>query len=229
MFALQRFLIYVSVIGGVCLSLTLFAGNAAFAQEEPAAAHAEPAHADAHAADAAHAEGEHHESGPPLSIKGDLLVWSLVSFLLFLVVLGKFAWTPLNAALTQREIHIKNEIRDAENARLKAEQMLAEHEKRLAGVQEEVKGILAEARRDAEQAGLNIKNDANREVSAMRQRAVDEIERAKSHALKELFDVMAGGVVDATERVLGRTVNDNDHQRLIEEALADLPGTGRHG
>jgi F-type H+-transporting ATPase subunit b len=150
-------------------------------------------------------------------------------FLLFLFVLGKFAWAPLASGLDAREARIRTSISEAEAARLKAEKMLADHAAKLAGVQDEVKAILAEARRDADQARQNILGDTQREVAAMRQRTLDEIGRARDQALKELFDAMAGQVVSATEHVLGRSLNDGDQNRLIDEALSQFSrgGNGR--
>jgi len=199
------------------------------AQESGDAAHAEDDHGADHAAEGEHdAEGE-HGSEVPLEWQQDLALWSLVVFILFVFVLGKFAWGPLASALDIRESRIRNSIAEAEAARLKAEQMLAEHAAKLAGVQEEVKAILAEARRDADQARQNILGDTQREVAAMRQRTLDEIGRARDQALKELFDAMAGQVVNATEHVLGRSLDDGDQNRLIDEALSQFSqgGNGR--
>src|SRR5579862_887309 len=86
------------------------------------------------------------EEGVPINFKQDLALWSAVTFLIFLFMLGRFAWKPLVAALDEREGKIHGDISAAESARIKAEQMLAEHAQKLAKVQEEVREILAEAR-----------------------------------------------------------------------------------
>lgn len=149
----------------------------------------------------------------------DLAIVSAIVFLIFLGVLTKFAWKPLAAGLDTRERRIRDDIAAAEEGRLKAERMLAEHAAKLDRVQDEVRAILAEARRDAEVARQNIVSDAQSEAEATKSRAIGEIERAKDQALKELFDVMATRVADATEHVLGRGLSDADQQRLIDEAL----------
>ena len=200
----------------VCVVLGGLVSCNASAQDEEHAAES----AEAHAAED-HAEGG-HDTGPPLGFKNDLALWSLVTFLVFLFVLWKFAWQPLVAGLDQRESRIRSDIAAAEAARRKAEAMLADYEGRLEAVQDEVRGILAEARRDADVARQNIISDAQREATATQRRAVEEIERAKQQALKELADTLAADVALATEHVLGRTVTDQDQDRLIEEALSQL-------
>jgi F-type H+-transporting ATPase subunit b len=168
------------------------------------------------------AEAE-HEEGVPLSFKEDLAFWSLVTFVIFIWLLGRFAWKPLIAGLDRREARIRDDIDQAEAARAKAEQMLAEHAQKLAKVQDEVREILAAARRDAEHSQQEIIAAAQKEADASKQRAISEINRARDAALKDLFDVMANEVARATEHVLGRTVTASDQQRLIDEALAQFP------
>jgi len=171
--------------------------------------------------EAAPAEG--HDQGVPLAFKSDLALWSAITFVVFLFVLGRYAWGPLISALDQREGKIRDDIAAAESARLKAEQMLAEHAKRMAQVHEEVREALAEARRDAEHLKQEMVGLAQKEAQAAKDRAVQEIARARDAALKDLFDVMANEVAQATEHVLGRSVNSSDQDRLIEEALAQFP------
>jgi F-type H+-transporting ATPase subunit b len=141
-------------------------------------------------------------------------------------VLKKYAWGPLIAGLNKREQQVRQDLADAETARKKAEQMLADHERKLAGVQDEVREIIAEARRDADHTKQDIIATAQKEADASKNRAISEINRAKEAALKELFDTMAAQVADATEYVLGRSVTDQDQNRLINEALSQFSQGG---
>jgi F-type H+-transporting ATPase subunit b len=166
---------------------------------------------------------ELREEGVPIKFKKDLALWSAVTFLIFLFLLGRYAWKPLIAALDAREGQIRGDISAAESARLKAEQMLAEHSKRMAQVQDEVREALAQARREAESLKQEIVGQAQKEAVAAKDRAVQEISRARDSALKDLFDVMATEVAHATQHVLGRSVNSSDQDRLIDEALAQFP------
>lgn len=165
---------------------------------------------------------EKHDTSVPLSPKPDLAVWSFITFLVFLTVLRKFAWSPLIGALDQREHKMKQALADAESARHKAEAMLAEHAKKLAKVQDEVKEILAEARRDAEHTKQDIVATANKEAEVTRKRAVEDIEHARDLAMKELFDFVSSNVIGATEHVLGRALSDDDQNRLVQEALNQM-------
>lgn len=174
-----------------------------------------------HGADATHGEA-HAAPGAPLGFKGDLAIWSLVTFVVYITVLKKAAWGPLIQGLDTRENRMKQQLADAEAARVKAEAMLAEHAKKLDKVQDEVKEILAEARRDAEHTKQDIVATANKEAEATRKRAVEDIERARDVAMKELFDFVSSNVIGATEHVLGRALSNDDQQRLVQDALNQM-------
>jgi len=164
----------------------------------------------------------HGKPDLPMNFQADLALWSALTFLVFLFVLTKIAWVPLNSALDQREQKIRQDLADAESARVKAQTLLREHEMKLSKVQEEVKEILAEARRDAEHTKQDIMATAQREAEATRQRAVADIRQAKDVALNELFDFVSSNVMQATERVLQRSLTGDDQERLVREALGEL-------
>lgn len=200
------------------------------AEPEAKAAHSEGAGATAeapHGADAEHGKGGggHHEQPGPISAKQndvDLAIWSLITFVVFVAVLKKLAWGPLIEGLDKRESKVLQDIADAESSRIKAEKMLAAHAEKLDKVHEEIRELLAEARRDAEQTRSEIMATAQREAEASRQRAVQEIERARDEALSQLFSHMARCVEEATEQVVGRSLTSADHERLITEALSNV-------
>ena len=213
-----------SLIAVVCGLSWIAATSVNLAAQEKPAAHAEPGVS--HPAPAAHpAEAGHpapHAKPPgPIDWSTDLALWSLIVFVLFVAVLKTFAWGPLSSALDARERKIKSDIASAEEARIKAEKMLAEYQAKLAAAQDEILKTLAEARRDAEHTRQDILAQAEKEVSATKDRALLEIERTKDQALNELFNHMSGAVANATERVLGRALTAADQERLIGDALAE--------
>ena len=166
--------------------------------------------------------GEHHEATLPMDWNSDLALFSLVTFVVYLVVLKVGAWGPLRDGLNDRERRIRQDIADAESNRHKSEAMLKDYEAKLAKVQDEVREILAEARRDAEHARLEIATTAQKEAEATKQRAIAEIVRSKDQALAELFDFVSNNVLKATEQVIGRSLTGTDHERLVKESLSQL-------
>ena len=176
--------------------------------------------------DAAHDETAHgekgHETGVPMNWKEDLALFSLVTFVIYVAVLRVGAWGPLINGLNERERGVKQNISDAEANRQKSESMLREYELKLAKVQEEVRDILAEARRDAEHTKQEIVATAQREAEATKQRAIADIERSRDQALTDLFDFVSTNVVNATEQVIARSLTGEDHERIVADSLAQL-------
>jgi F-type H+-transporting ATPase subunit b len=182
----------------------------------------------AHAAEGGHGHGPHlgedvsADTKNPAEFKTDLALFTLVVFGLLFTGLYLTAWPKITTALEEREAGIRRAIADAEKARNDAADMLKQHQAKLDAVQEEVKAILAEARRDAERTKADIMASANTEATATKNRAIAEIERAKDQALNELFDRMANQVAKATEQVVGRSITADDQNRYIREALAQV-------
>ncbi|MEX0715781.1 MAG: F0F1 ATP synthase subunit B [Planctomycetaceae bacterium] len=204
--------------------MSAVSASAQDAEHDPAALPAEQA--DAHHDDAHHDHAHHigHPEGEVRveAVDPDLAIYTFVVFLMLFGMLYAFAWKPIAAALDKREAGVRKNIEDAEQARKRAERMLDEHAAKLASVQDEVKAILAEARRDAEHTKQDIITEARGEAEASRHRAIVDIERARDAAMKELFDRMTDLVSEATAHVVGRSLGDGDHNRLIDEALADF-------
>ena len=195
-------------------------------EHSDAAGHAD---ADGHAdAGDGHDEGGHgdggHETGVPMDFKADLALWSLITFVLFLFVMKKLAWGPMIQGLDQREAGIRSAIAEAQENQRKSHALLADYEQKLKDAEKTVAEMVAEAKRDAERTSQDIVAKAEADVTALRDRATSDISQAKNTALAEVFSSVNSQVAAATERVLGRALNDDDQERLIQEALAEISG-----
>jgi F-type H+-transporting ATPase subunit b len=192
------------------------------AEDPPAEKAAAEAHAAGDHAAGGHAGGEHKEPTPFDEWKSDLPLFTLITFLAFLFVLKKIAWKPMIEGLDKREAKIFGALSEAEVSRQKAAKLLEQHQQKLDKVQDQVREILAEARRDAETTKNDIIATAQKEAEATRKRAIVDIERARDAALDDLFDHMEKAVGQATQTVVGRSLTGADHDRLIRESLAEF-------
>ena len=96
----------------------------------------------------------------------DLALWTAVVFFCLLPILTKFAWGPLAAALDKRERGIADQIAQAEAANEKAREILADYQHKLAAAQDQVRAILDQGRRDAEQLGHELIDKAKEDAKA---------------------------------------------------------------
>lgn len=207
------------LLGILMLLLPATAVLAADATKPADAAHAADDHGDGHGAHLGHAGA----NTDPAQVKGDLAIFSAVVFLLLVIILRKFAWGPIAAGLEKREGHIAHEIAGAEKANHEAKALLADYQKKLDAAQLEVRGILDEARRDAENAKQATVAEARAEAAAEGARVMRDIEAAKDAAMRELATVAADQALALAGKLLQQKLQPADHARLIDDALAKFP------
>jgi F-type H+-transporting ATPase subunit b len=186
------------------------------------------AHAAAGAAGAGHGAAE--ESSNPLETQPALALWTFVVFVLLFFLLGRFAWKPLLHALHQREHHLQHVLEETERARNESEALLAEHRRQMARAADEVRGILDKARQDAQATADQLIRQAQTEAESARQRAQRDIAAARDQALAEIWQKAAETAVAVAGRVLTTELSGEDHRRLLDAAIRELPAvTGANG
>lgn len=162
------------------------------------------------------------EAGGAYSLREDLSFWGIIYFVLFLWVCKKLLWDWWQRSMGERERTEASRISAAEGASREAAELLSEHLGRLEAVDEEIRGILDEARRDAEHTRSHILDSARAEAEAARRRAIRDIERVRDQTLKELFDYLTSRTIDRTREVLANRLTETDQRRLIGEALTQF-------
>lgn len=225
-----------AVLVALSLALSPARGRAADPQSAPGHDLQPKAEADAGHAPAAGPEGHgaEGEAKPnPMEIQPTLAIWTVVVFLGLLAVLTKFAWKPLAQALHQREEHLEHCLLQTEKARNESEQLLAEHRRLMAQADERIRALLDKAQKDAEARAGDILKTANAEADASRDRAQRDIATARDQALAEIWSQAANVAVSVAGRVLSRELDENEHRRLIDLAIKELPAltpsTNGHG
>ncbi|NLX56802.1 MAG: F0F1 ATP synthase subunit B [Planctomycetaceae bacterium] len=174
---------------------------------------------------AAAAEGGAAGAGAPnpLIIDPDLAWFTLVVFVVLLLVLTKFAWKPLLAGLDRRERTIAQMIDEAKRNHDAAAEQLQAYEQKLASATVEAQNVLAQARRDATAAGEQLINAAREQAHRERQRALDDITVAKNAAVQELADQSAKLAFMLARKLIHKELKPEDHTALIRESLDQFP------
>jgi len=161
----------------------------------------------------------------PLVVDVDLAVATLVIFLVTLAILWKFAWGPIAAGLDRREKAIADNIAAAEEAAEEARRLTSQYEAKLAAAADEVRGLLDEARRDAEHTKQSILEEARDAAGKERDRTLREIEAAKQGALKELADQSADLAIQLAGKIVKSKLSSEEHSQLVRDAVTQLAGT----
>ena len=172
---------------------------------------------------AIHTDPHPPTANDPLSISTDLALWTLIVFVVLLVVLRKFAWGPIIGGLEKRESTIADHIAEAERNHLEAKRLLSQHEQKLNEAAAEVRELMEQARREAEQARQAILAEAKQGADAERTRALHDIEAAADQAMESLAERSAQLAVELAGKILKSKLTSEDHDRLIQEAISKFP------
>jgi F-type H+-transporting ATPase subunit b len=161
-------------------------------------------------------------SSPLTKIIPGLMIWTIVFFLITFFVLKRYAFGPIQKVIDDRRERIRQSLEEAEHARTEAQGLLEEHRKLISQARGDADRILTEARRVADAQ----RERAKEETEADRQRRLEEtkrlIEAETQRALEQIRSEVADLTLIATERITGKVLDDEDHKRLIEEAVEGL-------
>jgi F-type H+-transporting ATPase subunit b len=142
-------------------------------------------------------------------------LWTVAAFVLLVVVLGKFAWKPILSRLDAREKYIQEQIKTAENARKNAEKLLEENK-------HQALQIIMDAAKQAQKETQELTEKTRQDVIEIRRRAHEDVRHARIAASEQLWQ-QAGDILQSLgSEVLGRTITQEDNQRLVDEAVLRL-------
>jgi len=157
-----------------------------------------------------------------IKVTPGLMIWTIVSFLITLFVLKRYAFGPIQKTIDERRERVQRSIQDAEEARAEARRLLEEHRALIGQARGQAEEILGEARRVAEAQRQRVRD----ETEADRQRRLEETRRqieAETHrALEQIRAEVAELTLVAATKVTGKSLDDADHRRLIDEAIREL-------
>ncbi len=158
-----------------------------------------------------------------LNIEPGLLIWTIITFILLLFVLRKVAWNPLLSALEQRESSIRESLEESQRARQEAQALLEENQRQLAEANRESARIIEQGREEAERVKASITDQARQEGQRMVEDARRQIAQEQQAAVLSLKGTTADLVFQATERLLGTAVTNEDNRRLVTDFLDRFP------
>jgi F-type H+-transporting ATPase subunit b len=151
-----------------------------------------------------------------------LMIWTLICFGITFWVLKRYAFGPIQKTIDERRQRIRESLLEAERARDESRRLLEEHRKLIGQAKADAEEILADARRVADAQRGRVKE----ETEADRQRRLEEtrrqIDAETQRALGRIREEVAELSLVAATKVTGKVLEDEDHRRLIEDAISGL-------
>lgn len=151
-----------------------------------------------------------------------LMIWLLLAFGITLLILRKYAFPAIGDALDKRQRAIEESIDAAERTRQEADTLLAEYRQRLTDARAQADEIVAKAERAGEVAKEESLAAAKTQREELLEQTKRDVEAETRRAIQEIRREVADLTVLATEKVTRKTLNAEDQQRLVEDALSEL-------
>jgi F-type H+-transporting ATPase subunit b len=169
--------------------------------------------------------GAEEAKGGLLSPNGGLMFWTLVVFLFLWVILTRYAFKPITAAVEAREKSLEDAIAAAKADREEAAKVLAEHRAQLEAARNEAQKIIVQGRQTGEKLRADMIEDTRAQQQDMLERARREIESEKVRAIAELRREAVDLAIAGASKVIEKNLDDQSNRRIVESFLASIPVT----
>jgi F-type H+-transporting ATPase subunit b len=157
-----------------------------------------------------------------LRVDPGLLLWTIITFLVLVLILWKAAWRPIVDALDARAEKVRFEIDNAERSRQEAEKLLAQHKEMMDNARNEAAQIISRGREEAERMKNDIVEKANGESRVIAERAKKEIELAKDKALADIKTEIVLLSTEIASKIVNKNIKPEDQKSLVEETLKEM-------
>lgn len=149
-------------------------------------------------------------------------VAEVIAFVIMIAILARFVYPPVIRAAEARQKQVASELAAAEDARKQAEARMADAQKQLDDARANAQEIITGASRSADQLRNELKQKAEEEAARVSERARQEIEAERVKAIGSVRQEVANLVVEATEKVIGESLDATKHRQLIDKAIAEV-------
>jgi F-type H+-transporting ATPase subunit b len=161
--------------------------------------------------------------GSMLTPNGGLMIWTLLIFVALMLILTRFAFRPIIAAVQRREEALEAALVQASRDRDAAAEYLEQQRALLAHAHAEAARVIAEAHAAAERVRAELIETAHAEQQELLRRAREEIDGERRRAIADLRREAVDLAIRAAGKVIERNVDDRANRELVERFLATVP------
>jgi F-type H+-transporting ATPase subunit b len=151
-----------------------------------------------------------------------LYIWTIVTFLILLALLAKFAWRPLLDALEKRQDAIRTSLDDARKAKEELARLQAESARILAEARTEAANIISSTRSDAARFADEMKQKARADAEGVVRNAQREIDTQTNRAIETIRREAIDLSVAVAAKILRRDISKADNERLVDDAIREM-------
>ena len=151
-----------------------------------------------------------------------LYIWTIVTFLVLLGLLARFAWRPLLDALEKRELAIRKSLDDARQAKEELQKVQVESQRILSEARAQAGEIVSRTRSDAARFADEMKQKARTDAEALIKHAERQIEMQTARSVETIRHEAVDLSVAIASKILRRDISKEDNERLIQDTLKEM-------
>ncbi|MEO6133324.1 MAG: F0F1 ATP synthase subunit B [Saprospiraceae bacterium] len=151
-----------------------------------------------------------------------LLLWTLIIFLLFWGIVGKFAFKPIKDSLKKREDDIQSALDEAKRAKEEMAKLNTDNQRLLSEAREERAKLLREAKLTGDKLITDARDKAKEEANKIVIDARQEIENLKNKAIVEVKNQVGQMSIDIAEKLIRQQMNSPEQKILVEKLVNEI-------
>lgn len=160
--------------------------------------------------------------GTLLDVNPGLIFWTVITFVILMLLLKKIAWKPILTALNLREKEIRDSLEKAEKAKEEAQKILSENQASLSKAEEEAKKIIEQSRVFAANLKEQLIKESKEQAKKIVDDASEEIQRRKDAAFDELKGQIAEIALGAAEKIIRENLDAEKNKKIVDKYLNDV-------
>ena len=172
---------------------------------------------------AAEVAPDESQGGGLLSLNGGLMFWTLVTFVILLIILGRIVFPKITAAVEAREKALEEAIEGAKRDREAAANALAEQQRQIEAARNEAQRIIADSRQTGDQVRAQMIDETRQQQQHILETARREIEQEKDRAIAEMRREAIDLAIAGASKVIEKNLDDQSNRRIVESFLSSIP------
>ena len=151
-----------------------------------------------------------------------LFIWTIVTFLVLLTILAKFAWRPLLQALESRQALIRKSLDDAVQAKQDLERLTHEAAQIISKARVDAEAVVSRSQADADRLREEMKQKAKADADVIVKSAERQIQLETNRALQQIRLEAVDLSVMIASKLIQRNLTKEDNEKLIADALEQV-------
>ena len=148
--------------------------------------------------------------------------WSVIVFILLIVVLWRFVLKPVNRIIAKRQEEIQESVNIADKQKQEAQEFVEGQKLQLEASKKEARQIIEDSKTAARKIKEEIEEKASEKSRIILDSALEEIRAERDRSVVAVKNQIVEIAMDATERVIGKSLSEEEHKKLIEESLKEV-------